>query len=103
MKDHLREAAGLIDGERAEQHGDAQALHARVAWLWNAYLRDQGGWSRALWSGDVLIMMALLKIARTTQGRFNRDDYIDALGYIALAARIDEARYTPADDEKTAP
>lgn len=91
MKDHLHEAATLIDGERATQHGDAEDLHMMVAALWNAFLFvNPEEWSRRLGAIDVLIMMALLKIARTTQGRFNRDDYIDALGYIALAARVAE-------------
>jgi hypothetical protein len=37
---------------------------------------------------DVAIMMALLKIARTQTGVYNRDDYVDAAGYIALAHRL---------------
>jgi hypothetical protein len=37
---------------------------------------------------DVAIMMALLKLARTQTGTYNRDDYVDAAGYVALAHRL---------------
>lgn len=88
MKSTLEAAAELIGGERARQHGDANELHTRVAKFWNAYIEEPFGERRYVDSKDVLMMMALLKIARTLHGAHNRDDYIDALGYIALAAHL---------------
>jgi hypothetical protein len=35
-------------------------------------------------------MLALLKLARTQHGEFNRDDWVDALGYVALAGQVAE-------------
>ena len=88
--DPLDQAKALIDGDRARQHGDAQALHATVARLWEAYLGP--GCGLAISTDQVLVMLALLKIARTQHGETNRDDYVDALGYIALAGRIVDKR-----------
>jgi len=59
-QEHLDAAAGLVGGDRARH------------------------------DCDVLVMMALLKIARTRHGEFNRDDWVDALGYVALAGQVAE-------------
>lgn len=88
---HLDEAAGLIGGDRARQHGDVRALHEQVAQLWTAYLEPQRvPLAAPLEARDVLAMMALLKLARAQHGDFNRDDYVDALGYVALAGQVAE-------------
>ena len=39
---------------------------------------------------DVALMMALLKIARTKLGEHNKDDYVDLVGYGAIAGEIAE-------------
>lgn len=87
--DHLEQAASLIRGDRARKHGDATELHRQVAELWTAYLRLSNTLI-SIGPQQVLVMMALLKIARTCNGEFNRDDYVDLLGYAALAAEIAE-------------
>ena len=46
--------------------------------------------ARAVAAIFVLAMLALLKIARTLHGEFNRDDWVDALGYVALAGQVAE-------------
>ena len=95
--DPLEKAKELIDGDRARQHGDAEALHSTVARLWEAYLgRGQG---LAISTDQVLVMLALLKIARTQHGETNRDDYVDALGYIGLAGRIIDRQMAEDDYE----
>jgi hypothetical protein len=87
---NLDTAAELVGGDRARQHGDARVLHEHVARMWREYL-DNGGLRRiALNAADVLAMLALLKIARTLHGEFNRDDWVDALGYVALAGQVAE-------------
>lgn len=88
-QEHLDAAAGLVGGDRARQHGDVRSLHEMVAALWNAYLTCEGSPVRII-DCDVLVMMALLKIARTRHGDFNRDDWVDALGYVALAGQVAE-------------
>ena len=37
---------------------------------------------------DVAQLMSLLKIARTQAGEHNIDDYVDAVGYQAIAGEI---------------
>ena len=39
---------------------------------------------------DVPVMMALLKLARTSRGEYHADNYIDIAGYAALAAEVAE-------------
>lgn len=91
---HLNEAARLVSGERRRQHGDVRALHEQVARLWTAYLEpSRNPLASSLTAIDVLAMMALLKLARAQHGIFNRDDYVDALGYIALAGQVAEENH----------
>jgi hypothetical protein len=75
-------AAELITGSRAEQHGAAKETHGNIAALWSAYLHT------SITARDVALMMALLKIARTKTGTFNLDDFVDAAGYVSIAAEI---------------
>ena len=82
----LLEAANLVSGERADQHGDYIDLHKRVADLWGAYLR------RPIRPEEVAFCMVLIKIARNEVGGHNPDDGVDATAYSAIwAALADDA------------
>jgi len=84
----LQEAESLVSGNREEEHGE----------FWkNAYLTSK------LWHGytgydiqpeQVPVMLALLKIARSVGARQQdsggRDNFVDAAGYLALAAELDQ-------------
>ena len=39
---------------------------------------------------DVALMMTLLKVARTKAGSHNPDDYVDMVGYSAIAGELAE-------------
>ena len=80
----LTEAAALVSGQRAEQHGDYVELHKRTAELWSAYLRT------TLSPSDVAFCMVLLKVARDESGAPNEDDGIDASAYTALWAALSQ-------------
>jgi hypothetical protein len=82
----LGRAADLVGGDRAKQHGDAHALHATIARMWNVYLSTKPG--RMIEATDVALMMALLKVARTTSGAHNEDNYVDGAGYLAIAGEL---------------
>ncbi len=57
----------------------------RIAALWSAHLDFD------LTPTDVALMMALLKIGRTTgPGLSHRDNYIDMAGYVTLAAETQD-------------
>jgi hypothetical protein len=90
-EDYCERARALIGGDRAQQHGDVRRTHESIAALWSAWLGQRGLLATEdLSAGDVLAMMALLKLARTLNGSFNADDYVDAIGYIALAGEVAE-------------
>lgn len=78
----LNDAAAMVDGPRAEQHGDMQTNFTNIARLWSAYL------GQSLSETDAAMMLALMKIARTKSGTVNEDDYTDACGYIGIAAQV---------------
>lgn len=86
----LETAAQLIGGERAVQHGDARDSFEVIANLWSAWLGLDLIPGYRFTAHDALMLMALMKIARMRFGEFNRDDYVDALGYIALALQVME-------------
>lgn len=80
----LNAAKECICGDRDCQYGNPENSFARIAEYWSVYL------GREIYPKDVGIMMALFKIARIDTGSFKADSYIDAVGYIACAAEIEE-------------
>tara|TARA_Y100001970_G_C13443630_1_gene466970 strand:- start:60 stop:350 length:291 start_codon:yes stop_codon:yes gene_type:complete len=83
----LNAAASLVAGSRNEDYGDILETHKRIVGMWNAYLKAKGHCGK-LGAIDVPIMMALLKIAREA-GKHKDDNFIDAAGYIGVAAEIE--------------
>ena len=91
-------AASLVSGERNHTHGECKRNHANIAAHWNAYVHSRWpGCMVNLAPQDVACMMVLLKIARTTFGAHNADDYVDACGYAAIAGDIAERDAALAD------
>ncbi len=76
----LDAAKALITGDRNETHGDAHTQLSHIALLWNGYLRTD-----AFDAEKAAMMLLLVKLSRSCNGKFNPDDYIDLLGYGALA------------------
>jgi hypothetical protein len=83
---YAREAADLISDSREEQHGNKHSNFENIAILWNAWLRliDY----RELTPSDVATLMSLMKKARTETGLFNEDDFVDDVGYTAIAGEL---------------
>lgn len=82
---YIREAARLVSGDRAKQHGDMEKVHARAAKLWSAYLDIE---EAPLSPADVAMLMILLKMARDGAGDFNADNFIDMCGYAGIAGAL---------------
>lgn len=78
----LEDVLKIVTGDRARTHGDVVDNHQNIARLWSAYLQ------RDVTADQVAIMMVLLKVARTQLGALNRDDYVDMIGYGAVAGEI---------------
>lgn len=77
----LQEAERIINGDRAEQYGDARESFDSIARYWSEYL------GQTLEAVDVASLMILLKVARTKNG-YHRDSYVDIAGYAGLTERI---------------
>ena len=86
--DLLTAAAGLVSGDRADQHGDMLLNHQNIAAMWNAYLSIRREPGLHLMPDDVAMMMALMKVARTQSGHANDDDLTDAAGYLAVSSQV---------------
>ncbi len=80
--DILDKAREIITTDRERQHGAPEDTFAHIAMLWEAYLR------MPITELDVAWMMVLLKAARSQYNRHNVDNYVDAVGYAALAAEL---------------
>jgi len=81
-KEILNKAAEITTGTRQEQHGSPEETFGAIASLWSAYIGE------TITPEDVCHMMTLLKMARTRHGALNGDDYVDAIGYQAIAGEI---------------
>jgi hypothetical protein len=97
------EAAKLVGGDRAQQHGDKGTNFNATAKLWNAYLEIRKGGAAAPITGtDFALMMVLAKMSRVHTGSvFNMDNFVDMAGYSACAGEVakqdDMARGVPAN------
>lgn len=78
----IKTADDLINGNREQQHGNAFDSHELIAQYWSVYLGQD------ILAIDVANMMELLKIARSGLGEHNLDDYVDRVGYAALAGEF---------------
>lgn len=77
----LREADGLINGDRQAHYGPPAVNFQRIADRWGMTL----GVKIEAW--QVCVMMADLKLARLAQGP-HRDSVVDGCGYLALAGEL---------------
>ena len=83
-------ALRMINGKRQDQYGDPEDSFGLIAEYWSTYIGSMvlHDFNICLESKDVAHMMVLLKIARM-QGKENKEDnYVDAIGYIALAGEM---------------
>ena len=77
----IDEAAQLVSNTRAAEHGDFE----RNATIASSLLADLGV---DLDIADVPLALMALKLARHQSNPTNRDNIVDAIGYLALYARI---------------
>ena len=88
----LKKAKELVTGDRNETHGDAFKNHAEIAEFWNIFLDGKLQPMASITAKDVAIMMILLKVSRSNQGKkFNLDNFVDMAGYSAIAGEIGDS------------
>lgn len=87
-EDYLNAAKQIVCFDREGQYGSPENNFANIAHLWNAYLDTKGEYQ--IDAEDVAIMMCLFKIGRMRTGVFKRDNWTDAIGYMACGAEIAE-------------
>ena len=78
----LDESRKLICGDRQDAYGSAKDSFNRIAEFWSTYL------DKKLTGLDVAQMMTLLKVSRSTTSPKKMDNYIDGIGYQALAGEL---------------
>lgn len=97
----LLDAHKIINGDRQQSYGNPEDTHGIIADLWNGYVNSVcKAWNQRtcgreafvppLQGKDVALMMVLFKIGRELNGAGSADNLIDAAGYIALAADMNE-------------
>lgn len=84
----LDTAKQYVTRDRQNTHGKPEDSFRRIAAYWGVYL------NRDISSKDVAIMMTMLKIARLDENPSNRDNWIDACGYLACGGEISTSTST---------
>jgi hypothetical protein len=79
--DILGEAMSLINGDRAEDYGDAYVNHKRIADLWSVILEKD------ITPSHVIMCMVAMKLARLIHGD-KEDSWVDICGYGALGGEF---------------
>lgn len=82
----LEEAMKIVLTNREQQYGDPEDSFTAIKNLWSAYMGVEFS------AKDVAIMMSLLKIARIMTGTIKKDNWVDAIGYLACGAEIEGKR-----------
>lgn len=80
--DILAEAAEIITRDRNATHGEPEDSFGLIAALWSAYL------GQTIQPHEVATLMELLKIARRKGNPDNRDNWVDAAGYVGCGAEL---------------
>ena len=75
-------AKDIINGDRQSLYGNALERHSDIAIIWGSII----GFPIAPF--QVGLMMAGLKMARAAHNPTHEDSWIDACGYLALAAEM---------------
>ena len=78
----LEEAKEIITKNRTNQYGSPEDNFTMIATYWTVYLQQK------ITPKDVAMMMSLLKIARMKTGKFHKDNYADAIGYLACGYEV---------------
>jgi hypothetical protein len=77
----LADAARAVTGDRQDAYGSPEDNLGRIGQLWSAWL------GKTVSAHDVAVMMTLVKISRASHTH-HRDNYVDGIGYLALAERL---------------
>lgn len=91
----LLEAHKIINGDRQQSYGNPEDTHRVIAEMWSGFMRAKIStgvidYHAMISPKDVALMMVLFKIGRELNGAGSADNLIDAAGYIALAADMNE-------------
>lgn len=86
-EDVCKKAIDIITGDREKDYGTPEDSFETIADFWRNYLRSI---DHPVDNVDAAVMMALMKIARIANGRFKEDSFVDAIGYLAIAAELSD-------------
>lgn len=88
--DILDLAKGVIVNDRNKTYGEPENIFPLIAECWSTYLRESLHDADVYISDtDVAVMMALMKIARIMSNPGHMDNYVDAIGYLAIASTLE--------------
>ncbi len=86
-------AMELINGDRADAHGDFRVSFQNIANLWTSFL------GTPVRADQVAIMMLLLKVARNRLNPKAVDNFVDMIGYAELAAALAQIIFSEKQDK----
>ena len=82
----LQQAEQCITQDRAATHGNAEDSFASIAALWEWWMTHRV--NDPLSAYDVAMMMSLFKHARAASNKNHSDNFVDSIGYLALASEM---------------
>ena len=96
----LELARKCVCSDRESQYGSPENNFALIAAFWGLYLEEKLQLTEVVIEAeDVAMMMALLKIARSTTGQVKLDNYVDLAGYAACGGEIAMRKEDSVDGE----
>ena len=78
----LDEARVLINGPRANDYGESQINHERIATMWSIICKTE------ITPEQVIACMIAVKLARLSENISKSDSWVDIIGYAALGGEM---------------
>tara|TARA_B100001057_G_scaffold454265_1_gene499903 strand:- start:1536 stop:2024 length:489 start_codon:yes stop_codon:yes gene_type:complete len=78
----LNEAELLINGPRANDYGESQINHERIATMWSIICKTE------ITPEQVIACMIALKLSRLSEDITKSDSWLDIIGYAALGGEM---------------
>jgi hypothetical protein len=85
------ESKDIINGERADDYGDALRMHQSIADGWNVIAKRAIETHGELTAPHIAIMMDWLKTCRLLNSMDHKDSWKDKIGYTALGYEMSDA------------
>jgi hypothetical protein len=88
-EDEMKEANGLVNGDRQASYGSPRPSYLALAKVWSGMLHDK--LKEDLTAEDAVLLLAAMKLRREAH-KSKRDNRVDTHGYLLVLAHVKDGQ-----------